>query len=68
MGLNLEKMAEMVRVAGRTMNEDERLIFASAVETVLHEKEAGNVRSDISEEDAVLLGAAVADELLREDK
>lgn len=65
MGVDTKKLAESFEVAGRFLNEDERLILASAVETVALEKQAGRL-GDMSEEDIVLLGAALADVLLKE--
>lgn len=65
MGFDMEKLAESFEVASRFLNQDEKLLLASAVETVALEKQAGRL-GDLSEEDVVLMGAALADELLKE--
>ena len=64
MKLDFEKLAEKFGIGVKGMDEDERQILASAIETVILEKQAGNIE-DLSEEQVVLLGAAVADEVLK---
>lgn len=65
MGLDMTKLAACFEVASRLLDQDEKLLLASAIETVGLEKQAGHV-GDLSEEEIVLLAAAVADELLKE--
>jgi hypothetical protein len=65
MNVDAKKLADSFEVAGKFLNQDERLLLASAVETVALEKQAGRL-GDMSEEDIVLMGAALADVLLKE--
>jgi hypothetical protein len=66
MSLDFEKLADTFRVGSRFMNDDERLVLSAAIETVLLEKQAGHLPSDLDENEIVLVGAAIADELLKE--
>ena len=63
--LDLEKLADRFKVGSRFMNEEERIVLAAAIETIVLEGQAGRLEG-LDEESAVLLGAAVADELLKE--
>lgn len=65
MGFDIEKLAESFVVGSRLLSQDERLILASAVEIVALEKDAGRFQS-LTEEEAILVAAAVADTLLKE--
>lgn len=65
MGFDIEKLAESFVVASALLSQDERLILASAVEVVALEKEAGRFQG-LTEEEAILVAAAVADTLLKE--
>lgn len=63
--LDLEKLAARFKVGSRFMNEEERTVLAAAIETAVLERQAGRL-GEIDEDGLVLLGAAVADELLKE--
>lgn len=65
MGFDLEKLAERFKVASKFLDQDESILLAAAVETVMLEKQAGRL-GKLSEDDVVLLGAALADELMKE--
>ncbi len=65
MDSDLNKVAEEFMGGSLFLDEDERLVLAAATETVLLEKQAGRL-GDLDEIQIVLLGAAVADELLKE--
>lgn len=61
----LDKVAEAFKAGSRFLDDDERMILAAATETVLLEKQAGRL-GELSEDQIVLLSAAVADNLLKE--
>lgn len=64
---DLTKLAEEIKSGSRFLDEDETALLAAAVETVVLEKKAGRLEGfdSIDERGAVLLGAAVMDEVLR---
>ena len=65
MQTDLIKLAEKFRDGSRYLDDDETVLLASAVETIALEKEAGRLEGVDSEKEVVMLGAAVADAILR---
>lgn len=67
MTIDFDKLAEAFEAGVRFMDEPETLLLASAVETVVLEKNAGNLEDlgKMSEVEIVELGARVADEVIR---
>ena len=65
MDSDLNKVAEKFMEGSQFLDEEERVVLGAAMETVLLEKQAGRL-GDPDENQIVLLGAAVADELLKE--
>lgn len=65
MDLDLDKLAASFKVGSRFMDDGEQTVFAAAVEHVLLEKQAGKL-DELSEDQILLLSAAIADELLKE--
>jgi hypothetical protein len=65
MSVDMKKLAESYVAAARLLSEDECLLLASAIEVVDLEKQAGRL-GDLSEEDLVLVAAALADAVLKE--
>ena len=65
MDSDLNKVAEKFMEGSQFLDEEERVVLGAAMETVLLEKQAGRL-GDPVENQIVLLGAAVADELLKE--
>lgn len=65
MTIDFDKLAEMFKAGSRFMDEAETLLLASAVETIVLEKNAEKLEDlDLDEKEIVMLGAKVADELL----
>ncbi len=63
--IDFDKLAEMFKAGSRFMDEAETLLLASAVETIVLEKNAEKLEDlDLDEKEIVMLGAKVADELL----
>ena len=67
MTIEFDKLAEAFEAGSRFLDEPETLLLASAVETVVLEKNAGKLEEfgEMSEVEIVELGARVADEVIR---
>lgn len=65
--VDFDKLAEVFEAGARFMDEDEILLLASAVETVVLEKNAGNLEElgEMSEVEIIEFGARVADEVIK---
>lgn len=66
MPIDFDKLAEAFEAGTSFLGEDETVLLATAVETILLEKEAGRLEGlDLDERGIILFGAAVADKLTR---
>lgn len=65
MQIDFDKLAEAFEAGSSFLGEDESVLLATAVETILIEKEAGRLDLDLDEQEIILFGAAIADEMTR---
>jgi hypothetical protein len=65
MPIDFDKLAEAFEAGTSFLGEDESVLLATAVETILMEKEAGRFDLDLDEREIIFYGAAIADKLTR---
>lgn len=60
----LEKLAAHFQAATKGMDEGDLILMGAAAETVLLQKEAGAAVENLTEDEIILLSAAITDDLL----